>query len=72
MEKLLVIEWTAALLSMSGAMALSLKIKRILEVVAWPLWITSCILLTGQNKQARAIYEHLGFQEQYVVLEKSL
>lgn len=46
MEKLLVIEWTAALLSMSGAMALSLKIKRISEVVAWPLWITSCILLT--------------------------
>lgn len=26
----------------------------------------------GQNKQARAIYEHLGFQEQYVVLEKTL
>lgn len=26
----------------------------------------------GQNQQARAIYEHLGFQEQYVVLEKTL
>lgn len=26
----------------------------------------------GQNLQARAIYEHLGFQEQYVVLEKTL
>lgn len=26
----------------------------------------------GKNRQARAIYEHLGFSEQYVVLEKSL
>jgi len=26
----------------------------------------------GPNKQARAIYEHLGFQEQYVVMEKTL
>ena len=26
----------------------------------------------GQNQQARAIYEHLGFQEQYVVFEKTL
>ena len=26
----------------------------------------------GQNQQARAIYEHLGFQEQYVVLKKTL
>ncbi|CAI3948038.1 Ribosomal protein S18 acetylase RimI and related acetyltransferases (RimI) (PDB:1GHE) [Commensalibacter communis] len=26
----------------------------------------------GRNQQARAIYEHLGFEEQYVVLEKCL